>query len=189
VGTTWSCSPVILDPAGEGFHLTGVEDGVYFDIAAMGRATKTSWTENTSSNAWLVLDRNCNGYIDDAKELFGSSTPQPASDTPNGFLALAVFDQPDHGGNGDGFIDSHDDIWTKLRLWVDKNHNGLSEPEELYTLEQLGIGKIDLLYQESRKTDENGNLFRYRARIWTTKGERGNRWAYDVFLKGQFAPE
>ena len=76
-----------------------------FDIPASGTPEQISWTSLNSDDAWLVLDRNGNGFIDDGRELFGSSTPQHfifQGESKNGFRALAVFDESQHGGNGDG---------------------------------------------------------------------------------------
>jgi len=183
-GTLWSCnSPILLDPSGEGFSLTNVENGVWFDLAAQGGLQKWSWTASNSTNGFLVLDRNGNGIIDDGTELFGSVTPQPPSEFPNGFLALAVFDKPENGGNDDGFIDANDEIYSKLRVWVDKNHDGVSQPDELYSLSALSIARIDLQSEVKPRTDEYGNLFYLRARVWDGKGHRGGRWAWDVYLR------
>ena len=154
-----------------------------FDIANTGTSIQLAWTAN-ANNAFLVLDRNGSGTITDGAELFGNFTSQPASAHPNGFAALAVYDDPMNGGNGDGVIDARDKIFSSLRLWVDANHDGISQPGELHTLPELGIYSISLDYSLSERTDQYGNLFRYRARV--NQGMHGpadvGKTAYDVFL-------
>jgi len=118
-------------------------------------------------------------------ELFGSVTPQPATASPNGFLALAVYDKPENGGNDDGFVDAQDAVYAKLRIWIDANHDGFSQPNELHTLSELGIARIDLQYQVKPKTDQYGNVFYVRGRVWGAHGQRGGRWAWDVYLRTQ----
>jgi hypothetical protein len=185
-------SPIIIDTEGEGFHLTSAENGVTFDIRGDGQPMRISWTAPGYHNAFLALDRDGSGAITSGKELFGNVTAQPQSATPNGFLALAEFDKPENGGNGDGVIDEHDAVFSKLVLWIDDNHDGISQPSELHKLSEFGIHSLSVSYFESRKTDEFGNQFRYKARVnpreqdrdsrdETVAGEVG-RWAYDVFF-------
>jgi hypothetical protein len=183
VGTEWSCaSPILIDTTGNGFELTSPENGVWFDLAVVGHPQKWSWTSASAQDGFLALDRNGDGMITDGTELFGSYTPQPPSQSPNGFLALAVYDKPENGGNDDGFIDSRDAIYSKLRIWIDANHNGISEPNELHTLSEIGIARIDLQYQVSTRTDQYGNDFHYRGRVWDAHGNQGSRWAWDVYF-------
>jgi len=175
-------SPILVDVAGDGFSLTGLQDGVDFDFNGDGYAHKVSWTAPGTDDAWLALDRNADGRITLGAELFGDYTPQPASDRPNGFLALAEFDKPLDGGNGDGAIDESDEVFRRLRLWQDRNGDGVSQPDELHTLYGLGLRKIELNYRESRRTDDHGNRFRYRAKVWRHGDANVARWAWDVFL-------
>src|SRR5579871_2046242 len=79
-------SPIVLDTSDQGFHLTSLAKGVQFRVLPGGPLQQMSWTDANWQNGWLVLDRNGNGTIDDFTELFGDLTPQPPSNTPNGFL-------------------------------------------------------------------------------------------------------
>jgi hypothetical protein len=176
-------SPVLIDTKGDGFDLSSVGDGVSFDFQGYGQTVKSSWTAAGSNDAFLVLDRNRNGKIDSGLELFGNETVQAANVDPNGFLALSMFDQPAKGGNGDGKIDASDQIFSDLRLWIDANHDGISQPSELLPVTDKGIFDFDLKYKESKRVDRYGNQFRFRAKVLDSRGAQNGKWAWDVFFQ------
>ena len=178
-------TPIVIDVLGNGFDLTNASGGVQFDIDADGTNDQIAWTSAGSDDAWLALDRNGNGMIDNAAELFGNATAQPTPPTgekKNGFLALAEFDKSANGGNGDGLINKHDSVFDSVRLWQDTNHNGLADSGELQKLRDLGLKLIELDYKTSKRTDQHGNGFRYRAKVKDTRDAQLGRWAWDVYL-------
>jgi hypothetical protein len=102
------------------------------------------------------------------------------------FLALAEFDKPENGGNGDGIIDKRDAVFSRLQLWIDENQDGISQPNELHTLPELGVFSLSLHYREAHRTDEYGNQFHYRAAVNPDPldGESTDgRVTYDVFFQ------
>ncbi len=160
-------SPIIVDLDRNGFYLTGIENSVLFDIDADGMLEEISWTRGDQLDGFLALDRNENGVIDDGRELFGNHTPLlNGGVAPHGYIALAEFDLLAQGGNGDQWIDSRDAVFSRLRLWIDFDHDGYSLESELVTLEDAGVVRLEFRYHESRRRDTFGNWFRYNSKAW-----------------------
>lgn len=181
-----SCSPIVLDLDDNGFTFTGPDESVSFDIDADGIDNRITWTSSRGRDAFLVLDRNANGMIDDGAELFGTSTRLANGNrAPNGYVALAEFDISTMGGNGNGVIDAGDSIWSELYLWVDADHDGTSDEPELLSLAAAGVIEIGTKYTRSNRSDKYGNLFRFKAKtiVRDKHGRAHSANTYDVIFK------
>jgi len=159
-------SPIVLDLDGDGFDFSGPDGAVAFDLYATGEPVVIQWVVPMGDDAFLVRDTNGNGIVDDGTELFGNGTPlilEGNAFAPNGFVALAQFDEPVLGGNGDGVIDARDRIWSELGLWLDDDADGRCHPEELFGLDLLGLTTLDIVPRETDWWDDHHNWLRYLA--------------------------
>jgi hypothetical protein len=167
-------SPIMLDRTGRP-RMSSAADGVTFGINSVGSVLKVAWPLSDTT-AFLVLDRNGNGTVDNGSELFGNTTRLASGAVAsNGYVALADFDV-----NGDRVIDASDPIYSQLELWSDRNRDGISEPEELTTLEQGGIRGVSTDAKPSAARDRWGNRFAFRARVYYRTGKKPS-FSYDVF--------
>ena len=178
-------TPIVIDTDGSGFHLTSAADGVKFDFYGDGKPIQIAWTAPGSTNGWLALPKD--GQITSARDLFGNITAQQLTKwrPPNGFAALSIYDTPPYGGNNNGWIDNQDKIWPSLRIWIDANHDGIAQPGELHSLDEIGIGQISLHYGESKRLDQYGNQFRYQGHLKPAKDGDVDRKIFDVVLATQ----
>jgi len=168
-------SPVLIDLDGGGIRLSSSAGGVCFRFGV--NVPRVAWPV-TSSNAFLALDRNGNGRIDDASELFGNWTYLGSGVlAENGYQALAELD-----ADGSGWIDAADPAFDRLVLWQDADRDGKSTSAELSSLEDHGISALSVNYKESRRQDQWGNVFRFRAPVAPA---RSFRYSYDVFLQSE----
>jgi hypothetical protein len=162
-------SPLVLDLSGNGLYTTGVDRGVLFDLNADGAVERCGWTSPYENDAFLWLDLNDNARVDDARELFGDSTATPdGSEVTNGFEALAIYDRREFGGNGDRTISPDDWIWSRLRLWIDRDYNGRSSAAEISSLSAWGIESIKLKYKRDLLYDGNNNILAFWGKFKTT---------------------
>ncbi len=179
----WTVRPVVQDGGPDGLNLTGLDDTVPFDIDANGTIEQVTWTMMNADTGFFWIDLNGNGQADNGSELFGANT-QVNSFLPagNGFTALAQYDLPRNGGNGDGVLSAADAVWPRLRLWVDWNHNGRVDPGEVSTMDDLHIQSIDLTPQPVNLADPHGN---YVLSYATVHGAPGfdDSWVLDVLFQ------
>jgi hypothetical protein len=160
-------SPLVLDLDGDGVNLSSLENGVPFDLFGNGEKVKSAWIGQ--GDGWLVLDRNQNGKIDGATELFGNVTGGTAH--ADGFAALRELDS-----NGDGRVDTKDPAFNDLRVWKDANRDGASSPSELLALPDVGVKAILLAvtrYDGIASWDTHGNQLPLIGQFLKTDGSRG----------------
>jgi len=171
--TNWS-DPIVIALDDVPYEFTTTDAGVRFDLDAEGTPRQTAWTRAGSRVAFLAVDVNGDGFINDGSELFGNRTETKSGRAANGFLALAAFDD-----NHDGVIDANDSIWPQFLLWVDANHNGISEPSELTPITASAIKSISTSYHWTKRTDGNGNLLLNAGHAKLGKSDQP---IYDVYF-------
>lgn len=183
-------SPLVLDLDGDGVQTTDLFASVRFDLDGDGVLERSSWTCSWTEEGFLWLDLNGNGTVDSGRELFGQGTLLPSGETAtNGFEALSIYDDPSYGGNADAVVSEDDLIWSLLRLWVDRNHDGVSQQQEIAPLGRFGVVAIDLNYSRVEEADGNGNihLFQSTFLIRLTGRQLGSRLVpraiHDVFFR------
>jgi hypothetical protein len=178
-------APLVVDMAGDGYSLTSVADGVMFDLDGDGVLEQVAWTTAESDEAFLAVDENHNGRIDGGQELVGAWRSGPS----NGFAALGASAAYDQGNAySPGTITASDPIFKRLILWVDVNHKGVSEENEMMSVSHAGFTKIFLGYTAVGAPDRSGNMFVWQAEALKTS-ERGVEVARNVtaiaFARGQ----
>ncbi len=140
--------PLVLDLDHNGFAFSSIDTGVTFDINADGHKDQIAWT---SDDGVLAYDVNGDGKIDDGSEIF---TPNFNGGTfASGVAALASLD-----GNGDGKIDGSDDAFSKLKVWIDANNNGISDDGELSSLADHHVASISLTTDTTGGTEDGQTI-------------------------------
>lgn len=149
-------SPIILDLNGDGVQTLGINatDG-RFDLLNTGTAVRSGWI--SQGDAFLAIDSNGNGRIDDRNELFGGEIGE-------GFAKLASFDS-----NGDGIVDKNDARFNELRLWQDRDSDHQTDAGELFSLTDAQIASLSVSYT-IKAEHQNGNWVLERSHATTSDG-------------------
>ena len=149
--------PLVVDLGGDGIELIKMNGAINFDHDLNGFAEATGWIGK--NEAFLALDKNGNGVIDNASELFGDGSSM------NGFEELKKYDS-----NKDGTIDEKDEIWSKLLLWQDKNSDAISSKDELSNIKDSQIKSIDLNY-ENKNLQNAENVIKEVSKVTFKDGK------------------
>ncbi len=161
--------PLALDLDGDGIETTGITatTQTLFDHNGDGVKTGTGWLKG--DDAWLVLDKNANGSIDNGNELFGVDTVMSnGQKAANGFAALADLDS-----NHDGVFNADDAQYAQVQLWRDLDQDGISDSGELQTLSAAGIASINLNSTAATVNLGNGNTQSASATYTRSDGSTG----------------
>ena len=162
LGAWAQCSPIVVDLNKDGIDLGPAGRGVSFDVNADGFPELVQWVRPGGDEAFIALDRNRNGLVDDGSELFGVGTPLfEGGKAANGFVGLAQYDQPLLGGNDDGMISRDDAIWPELSMWLDSNADGIATVSEMRRPEALGLRSFGTIPKVRRYIDAAGNALPY----------------------------
>ncbi len=123
-------------------------------------------------------DRDDNGTIDSGRELFGDSTPlTTGGNAANGFAALAQEDT-----NSDGKVDANDANFDQLRIWRDLNQDGLSQSNELSTLDSLNIAALNVASTANSQILPGGNRIADLAPSFAPMGRQVQPVTYLTWL-------
>lgn len=131
-------------------------------------------------DGFLAIDLNNNGKIDDSSELFGSKTviQNSGSLAASGYHALTQYDALSAGGNFDGHISKDDAIWSSLLIWQDKNIDGVSSEDEIFSLNDFNIVDIEIVpyfMKNSKRLDGSGNHIPYWSWVTTSSSKGPNK--------------
>lgn len=116
--------PLVLNYAAPAATLS--DSTFTFDLDADGK--KENINQLNSGSAFLALDHNGDGKVNNGRELFGTQNG-------DGFADLAQ-----HDSDGNGWIDENDAVFIQLKLWI-KDAGGT---DKLLDLKSMGIGAIYL---------------------------------------------
>ncbi len=166
----WStgADPLILDLDGDGIETIGMDDAdVWFDLDGDLFAEKTGWLKG--DDGFLVRDLNGDGKISDINEMFGGPGESALAD-------LAQYD-----ANGDGRITALDAVYSELKVWRDRDGDGVTDAGEMVSLADIGIVEISVQAGTLNLTTPQGTLLAADADFVWASGQVG--LAFDAIFE------
>jgi hypothetical protein len=174
--TIQQVTPLVIDLDGNGVSTTSLANGTMFDLDRDGQRDKTGWV--SSGDGLLVRDLNEDGEINDGAELFGSFTTLSGEVLArDGYEALSSLDE-----NSDGYVDAADAGFSGLMVWRDSNADGLTDKNELLSLQAAGVSRLGTLPTVDVRVD-SGNTIGLRSDVIRADGsvsEMADVWFQSV---------
>ncbi|WP_243851782.1 MULTISPECIES: hypothetical protein [Providencia] len=165
-----TASPIVINLDGYGIKTTSIfEQSVQFDLLGIGHKVTSAWITPTSG--FLVHNKQDIDSVSSVNDLFGGS------ERMEGFFKLADLDK-----DKKGFIDKNDEIYASLRVWVNHQMDGISHTGEIFTLEELGVERINTSFDIVDLVDENSNLIGERSTAIINGIEREMSEVYFTYL-------
>ncbi len=162
-------SPILIPLENNIPFETLIDTNNYVPFNLDPRENKVQWQWITPKAGWLVYLGDKNEPVSSGLQLFGNMSFNIFWD--NGYQALSLLDD-----DRDGLVNGVE--LKNLALWNDKNSDGLSTPDEIEFLEEMGVESLN--YKAEKINDK---LLKSPAGVKFKNGT--TRPSYDWFPSGQ----
>ena len=154
---------LVLDLDGDGMDLEHQRNSdASFDMDGNGRRDNTGWV--AKGDGFLVIDRDGDGRITTGAELSFLGEKSGAS---TNFEGLAILD-----ANKDSKVTAADTRFGELKIWFDRNRNGISDDGELQSLADFGITEIGIRNSASQISNQKvGSNIMLSTAVFTQDGK------------------
>jgi len=146
-----------------GIEISAQPFGTNFDLDVDGVAELLTWPGK--EDALLVLDHDGSGTIEDGTEVVSPRFQ-------NGYYSSSMDALFSLDTNADNVVDLDDAQFRDLMLWVDQDQDGISQPNELRSLDDEGIVSFNL--DASSDGDQvDGKVITEQGSVVFSEGEIG----------------
>ena len=166
----------VFDMANNGMQLTTAADGVIFDMDGTGSPVRVGWTSAGSDDAFIFLDTNGNNQVDSGRELLGNGIRRKNGErvvsADDALVEIQGHVRPASGRMPPelqhiGSVDGDDEVFGRLRVWRDMNHDGRSRATELQTMTEAGVLRLAVSFLRlNREIDEAGTVYLLEGSFW-----------------------
>ncbi len=146
----------------DGINISFFPDNLYDNLENAADSYCTPLIIDLDRNGVATLSDNAGVYFDLNGN--GESVQTGWVHPGDGLLAL--------DRNNDHLINQDDIAWSALLVWQDVNSDGISQSDELLSLESIGIVSVELATRPSCFYDDSGNFHKLTSDINWHDGEK-----------------